>query len=310
METNELILKFEDKEEVFNFADKINKIDNEKLVKILGRENVKNSNSTLIIKSMNLPIYDVIQFKINVSEVGSFLFNFEKDKMNDQIREEILSKIATLHDDVEPTKETQTNKIKNLIKIVSEYEEIYCSYVPNGKFKLTFEELNETLKEIEFAFPILFLENNEKGIFDVEGSKLGFRKFTIDYLFTSIFSILMSFGVMVGIFQIYNKQSVAAFLLVLAFIFFGVLCYSIYSVIYKQNKEVNKKLKYFLLIYTTIGIVVGIAIGWIVCRFALKIEVEGLSLKNIGLISGAVSIALSIASIYTPKLINFIVKKI
>ena len=64
MKTNELILKFEDKEEVFNFADKINKIDNEKLVKILGRENVKNSNSTLIIKSMNLPIFDVIQFKI------------------------------------------------------------------------------------------------------------------------------------------------------------------------------------------------------------------------------------------------------
>ncbi|MBQ0009095.1 MAG: hypothetical protein KBS97_02350 [Firmicutes bacterium] len=310
MKTNELILKFEDKEEEYNFADKINKIEDGKLVKILGRENIKNSNSTLIIKSMNLPISDVIQFKINVSEVGSFLFNFEKSKMNDQIREEILSKITKLHDDVEPTKETQINKIKNLISIVSEYEEIYCSYLPNGKFKLSFDELSEALKDIEFSFPILALENKEKGIFDVEGSKLGFRKFTIDYLFTSIFSILMSFGVMTGIFQIFNKQSIAAFLLVLAFVFFGVLTYSIYSVIYKQNKEVNKKLKYFLLIYTTVGIAVGIIIAWIVCKFALKVEVEGLSLTTVALISGGASLALSIASIYTPKLINLIVKKI
>ena len=310
MKTNELILKFEEKEEVYNFADKINKIENEKLAKILGRENVKNSNSTLIIKSMNLPISEVIQFKINVSEVGSFLFNFEKQKMNDQIREEILSKITKLHDDSEPSKESQINKVKNLIKIISEYEEIYCSYLPNGKFKYTFEELSEALKDIEYSFPILLLENKEKGIFDAEGSKLGFRKFTIDYLFTSIFSVLMTFGVMTGIFQIFNKQSIAAFLLVLAFVFFGVLTYSIYSVIYKQNKEVNKKLKYFLLIYTTIGIVVGIVVGWVICKFALNIEVEGLSLKNVALISTGISLALSIASIYTPKLINLIVKKI
>ena len=310
MKINELILKFEDKEEVYNFADKINKIDDQKLVKILGRENVKNSNSTLIIKSINLGISDVIQFKINVSEVGSFLFNFEKEKMNDQIREEILSKITKLHDENEPTKELQINKIKNLIKIASEYEEIYCSYLPNGKFKLNFEELSEALSDIEISFPILVLENKEKGVFDAEGSKLRFRKFTVDYLFTSIFSLLMTFGVMTGIFQIFNKQSIAAFLLVLAFVFFGVLIYSIYSVIYKQNKEVNRKLKYFLLIYTTVGIVVGIIVGWVICKYALTIEVEDLSLKTVALISAGVSLALSVASIYAPKLINLIVKKI
>ena len=77
--------------------------------------------------------------------------------MNDQIREEILSKITKLHDDVEPTKETQISKIQNLIKIVSEYEEIYCSYVPSGKFKLNFEEISETLKDVEFSFPLLVL---------------------------------------------------------------------------------------------------------------------------------------------------------
>ena len=310
MKTNALILKFEDKEQEYNFADKINKIDDDKLVRILGRENVKNTNSTLIIKSMNLPISEVIQFKINVTEVGSFLFNFEKQKMNDEVRAEILEKITKLHSDSEPTKETQIEKVKNLIEILSQYDEIYCSYTPNGKFKLSYEELNDALKDIDFSFPILFLQNNEKGIFDAEGTKLGFRKFAIDYLFTSIFSILMTFGVMTGVFQIFNKQSIAAFLLVLAFIFFGVLTYSIYSVIYKQNKEVNKKLKYFLLIYTTIGIIIGTILAWVICKYALKIEVEGLSLKTVALISVGVSLALSVASIYTPKLINLIVKKI
>ena len=310
METKELILKFEDKEEVYNFADKINKINNPKLVKILGRENVKNSNSTLIIKSMNLPIFDVIQFKINVSEVGSFLFNFEKGKMNDQIREEILSKITKLHDDVEPSKETQINKVKNLIKIVSDYEEIYCAYVPSGKFKFDLDDLTNSLSDVDIEFPILLLENNEKGIFDVENSKLGFRKFTIDYLFTGIFSVLMTFGVLTGMFEVLNKQSVAAFLLVIAFVFFGVLCYSIYSVIYKHKQEVNKKLKYFLLIYTTLGIIVGTIIGYLICRYTLKVEVESLSLKNVTLISVGISLALSVASIFTPKLINLVVKKI
>jgi len=310
MKTKELILKFEEKDNTYNFADRINKINDQKLVKILSRENVKNSNSTLIIKSMNLAIFDVIQFKINVSEVGSFLFNFEKGKMDDKIREEILSKISKLHDNVEPSKETQISKIKNLIKIVSEYDEIYCSYVPNGKYKFTFEELSGALNEIDFDFPILVLENNSKDIFDVKNSKLGFRKFTVDYVFTSVFSILMTFGIMTGIFQIFNKQSIAAFLLVLAFIFFGVLCYSIYSVIYKQNKEVNKKLKYFLLIYTTVGIIAGLAIGFVVCKYALKNEVEGLNLSNVIYISAGVSLAISIASIFVPKLINFVVKNI
>lgn len=310
MKTNELILKFEEKDELYSFKQKINEVSNNKLIKYLGRENVRNSNSTLIIKSMNLPIFDVIQFKINVSEVGSFLFNFEKEKMNDKIREEILSKISSLHDNVEPTKETQINKIINLIKIVSEYDQIYCAYVPSGKFKLNIQELSDSLKEIDFAFPILLLVNNEKDIFDAEKSKLGFRKFSIDYLFASIFSILMAFGIMTGIFQIYNKQTIAAFLLVLSFVFFGVLCYAIYSVIYKNKKEINRGLKYFLLIYTTIGIAVGIIIAFFVCKYALKVEVEGLSLKKIILISTGISIAISIVSIYVPKLINLIVKKI
>ena len=310
MKTKELILKFEESDNLYNFADKINKIEDKKLVKILGRENVKNSNSTLIIKSMNLAIFDVIQFKINVAEVGSFLFNFKKDKMNDKIREEILSKISELHDNVEPSKETQIKKIKNLIKIVSSYDQIYCSYVPNGKFKFTIDELKECLDKVNFDFPILVLENNEKDIFDAENSKLGFRKFSIDYIFTTIFSILMSFGVLTGVFQIFNKQSIAAFLLVLAFVFFGVLSYSIYSTIYKQNKEVNRKLKYFLLIYTTIGILAGTVLGIVVSKFAIEVVVEGLSLLTVSIISGAISLALSIASIFVPKLINLIVSKI
>lgn len=310
MKINELVLKYSDKEEVYNFADKINKIEDQKLVKILGRENVKNSNSTLIIKSMNLAIFDVIQFKINVSEVGSFLFNFEKGKMNDNLREEILSKISKLKSESEPTKEDQILKVKNLLTIISKYDQIYCSYIPSGKFKFSFEELSSSLSEFGHSFPILYLCFNDKEIFETKGNKVSFRKFTIDYLFTSIFSILMTFGIVVGIFQIFNKQTIAAFLLVLAFVFFGVLCYSIYSVIFKQNKEIDRKLKYFLLIYTTLGILLGTLLGLIVCKYALVIEVEGLSLKTVALISICVSLALSIASIYTPKLINLIIRKI
>lgn len=310
MEKKEFVLKFEESEELYSFNKNINLVSDKKLVKFLGRENVRNSNSTLIIKSMNLPIYDVLQFKINIAKIGSFLFNFSKEYLNEKTREELLSKISELRSDEEPTKETQCKKISKLIEIVSKYELIYASFVPNGPIEISFDEFAEVLKNSEHNFPILYLDSKQKDVYKVEDGQFVFRKFAIDYIFTSIFALLMSFGVMTGVYQIYNKQSVAAFLLVLAFIFFGVLSYSIYSVIYKEKAEVNKKLKYFLLIYTTIGIALGIVLSYIVCKFAMKAEVEGLSLTKIGAISAGISLALSIASIYVPKLINLIVKKI
>lgn len=312
----ELVLKFEDKDELYTFSDKISRIDDPKLVKILIRENIKNSNSSLIIKSLDLPIYDVIQFKINVSEVGSFLINFEKDKIDDQKRESLITRISELRDNEEPTKDKQTEKIKKLISILAQEELIYCVYAPKGDLKLSFEDLSCAIGDIEFNFQILFIESKEKETIEktnvkkTKEEKTTFKKFTVDYIFITIFSLLMTFGMTTGIYQIYNEQSIAAFLLVLSFIFFGVLSYAIYSVIYKKHVEISKFLKYFLLIYTTVGIIIGGAIGFVICSYVLETNVEGINIATIMIMSPLISLALSICSIFIPKLINLVTKKL
>ena len=86
MKKQPLVLKFEEENNEYIFDNKINVIENKKLVENLEKENIKNENSSLIFKSMNnLAIYDVIQLKINLSDTGVFLVNFEKDKLTESI---------------------------------------------------------------------------------------------------------------------------------------------------------------------------------------------------------------------------------
>ena len=64
MKLNELVFKFEEDKNEFSFSENLCLIDNKKLIKNLSRENIKNGNSSLIIKSMNdlgIPINGLIK---------------------------------------------------------------------------------------------------------------------------------------------------------------------------------------------------------------------------------------------------------
>ena len=385
----------------------------------------------------NLPIYDIIQLKVNVCDTGTFLVNFDKESFTSEIRENLILKIKELKDDVEPTFETQTNKINKLIKILNEVEPLYCVFKSTGDVELTFDDFKslektnfilvvlkrkvhapkpvvtkEPIKEvkspvlkakseeieqndisesviIEPLEPILYtgskitphpiVKNNKKLLeenkdylvycndinvgeatatiefignysetsqmeiyfeivsvqpkaqkenrirkdrfkefknklskisFSFKKPVLNFPKFSFDYLFLSLFCMLFSFGVLTGIYEILNKQSTAAFLLVLAFIFLAVGYYSAYSIIYKRYKEKYQGLKYFLLIYTLLGSAIGLALGYIISKFALTQEAEELNFNLLITISIPVSLVVPSLSIFFSKLINLIIKKI
>lgn len=334
MESEKLVLKFEESKDELEYENKVILIEDKKLINELRKENIRNGNSSLQIKSLNdLPIYDVIQLKINVAETGTFLVSFSKEKIDEQVREELLNKIKELKDNVTPTFETQSEKIKKLINILNEYNPIYISYRSSGDIKIGFENL----KDLVVSSPLFVLQKLEKpkkvkAIKEPKPKKelkINFKKihfnfklprfpqiniefplFSVDYLFTGIFALLLGFGLVTGIYEIVNQQSVAIFLLILAGIFLGVDYYTVYATLYKKGKLNYRGLRYWLLLYILVGSTIGIVVGYVVSKYALKAEVENINFGFIMAIGAPCAAVGSALSIYASMLINLIVKKI
>ena len=151
----EVIFKFEEDENEFSFSENLSFTNDLKLVKTLMRENIKNGDSSLILKSMNnLPIYDVIQIKINLLDTGTFLANFDKENFDEETREKLISDIKKLKDDVEPTLQTQKKKISKLIKILNKANPLYVTFRQHGDINITFDDF-KTLESTSFMLIVL-----------------------------------------------------------------------------------------------------------------------------------------------------------
>lgn len=335
MKVKQLVFKFEEDKNEFVFDQQLTFIEDKKLIKTLEKENIKNEGSSLIIKSMNnLPIYDVIQIKINLSETGTFLASFDKSKIDEKVREKLLAGISSLKDGVEPTKDTQIKKIKNLLVILDRYNPIYVTYKNGDDIQIDKESFNEIVETTLFAYPLLILKKKEEKTKEIHINFLKHKKikkteetqsedskkprkeividyplFNFDYLFNALFCLLFSFGVLVSIFELINKESISVFLIIITVIFLGITYFSVYSTIYKKHVEKYKGLKYWILLYLGVGTAAGLAIGYIVAKFALKTENE-IDYNLILAISIPSSIVLTLISIFPAKLINLISKKL
>lgn len=162
MKINELVFKFEEDKNEFSFSENLCLIDNKKLIKNLSRENIKNGNSSLIIKSMNdLPIYDVIQLKIRLDDTGSFLVNYSKENFTEEKRESLINKIKELKDNEEPTLEKQKVKISKLIGILNTSNPMFAVFRQNGDINIGFDDFKELTQS---SFILLIIKNKEKAV--------------------------------------------------------------------------------------------------------------------------------------------------
>lgn len=343
MKVKDVVFKFEEQNDEFSFKEKINVLEDKKLIKVLGKENIKNEDSSLIILSMNnLPVYDVIQLKINVAETGVFLVNFSKEEFTEEIRKEALHKIGELKDNITPTKETQINKIKRLLIILDKYKPIYATYTSKHDIEIEVEDFNNISNEIRYSFPIILLTNKKKkehkkihitipNIFKREKKEkvktketkvkvektqiakkeivIDFPLFSFDYLWNAIFALSLGYAVPVAIYEVLNNDLISIVLFVMTAIFIGIGYVSDYSTLYRKGVERFKGLKYWLLLYVLIGAAIGLAVGYVVAKFGLKTNNE-INYSLILYISIPSSIVVSLAGIPASKLINLIIKKI
>lgn len=327
MENPSLVLKFKDQEQEYSFENKVSLIEDKKLLQVLSKPNIKNQDSSLLIKSLNdTHISDVIQIKINISETGFVLASFSKETLTDETRTQLIEEIGKLKNTEVPTKENSLQKTQDLLVILNNFHPIYAVFSNTGDIKLSIDELSE----IELFFPLLVLaqperkmifkikktkeENNDPKKEKVHREKTKKRKeyqpfalFDSDYFFVLFFALLAAFSITASVFELMNEEGIAAFLIVLAVILTITLVISVTSVVYKKGELRNPWLRYYLGIFVLVGAIIGVVGSYFVCKFLLKTEIENFDYKKMILISSLISLVL-LASLSLSRLANLINK--
>ena len=328
MENQNLVLKFKDLEQEYSFENKVSLIEDKKLLQVLSKPNIKNQDSSLLIKSLNdTHISDVIQIKINISETGFVLASFIKETLTDEARTQLLEEIGKLKNTEAPTKENSLQKTEDLLVILNNFHPIYAVFSNTGDIKLSIDELSE----IELFFPLLVLAQPErKMIFKIKETKeenndpkkekvhrektqkerkeyQPFALFDSDYFFVLFFALLAAFSITASVFELMNEEGIAAFLIVLAVILTITLVISVTSVVYKKGELRNPWLRYYLGIFVLVGAIIGVVGSYFVCKFLLKTEIENFDYKKMMLISSLISLVL-LASLSLSRLANLINK--
>ena len=330
MENQKLVLGFKDRETEFSFENKVFVIQDKFLLENLSKPNIKNQNSSMIIKSLNdTHISDVIQIKINVAETGHFLVSFAKESLDEEKRTELLKQIGNLKSDETPSIDIQFKKIQDLLEILNNFGPIYATFVNNGDIKIE----TSKLEELQLGFPLLILEQPKKK-FDIKIGKPKkekqpkvekepkqkkthqykeknyepFSLFDVDYIFALIFALLGSFAITASVFELMNKEGIAAFLIILGVVFTITLVIAVYSTVYKKCQVRNSWLRYYLAIYIIIGIAGGIVTSYFICKGVLKTEIEDFNYKKMMLISILISVVALLSSIESCRLANIFMK--
>ena len=339
MENLNLVLKFKDQEQEYSFENKVALVEDKKLIQNLSRPNIKNQDSSLLIKSLNeTHISDVIQIKINVAETGAFLVSFEKGSLPEETRTKLLEEIGKLKNTDAPSKDGSIQKIKELLGILNNYHPIYATFSNSGDIKIEISDIEQFV----LNFPLLMLaQPQRKMIFKVGKTKeeepkevkakvkkekpakpekvhkdkehkekvhkeyKPFALFDSDYFFVLFFAFLGAFSITASVFELMNKENISIFLIILAVILTITLVIAITSVVYKKGELRNPWLRYYLGIYVLIGLVIGVVSSFFVCKGLLKTEIEDFDYKKMILISSLVSASL-LASLSLSRLANLI----
>ena len=315
MKKKTLCFQFKNNDHKFLFEDKVFVITDKKLIQELEKPAYKNTESELIISSMNeTPIYDVVQVKVNLSETGYFLVSFSKETLTEEKRKNLLEEITSLKSKAVQTNSTQLKKTRKLLEILNKFHPIYATFVNNGIYKVNLTKLSEE----ELKFPVLVLDKKDKKTLfrfksnnsnKSNNSYAGFSLFEGEYLFIMLFALLGSFGVCTATFEIMNKQGIAIFLSILALAFAIILIIAMRSAIYKKGLIPHPLLRYYLCLFIIVGIALGTVSGFFVSKFLFKTEIEDFDYKKSLLISILVSLVAFLSSASTCRLANLIVRR-
>ena len=278
METNEF----------FEFKIGFSFLKSKKLYNALKTENFNNTESTLVIKSLNdTKINEVFQLKINIKHIGYFLVNLPLEENAKEKYLPLIEEIKLLKDESDD-KDKQLLKIEKVILILNKYNPIYSIFIGREDTFLYLKECNK----VEPSFPLLFpqieeevtvkvvekpTKENKKFKFDLKflsNLKINIDPpfFSLDFLFHLLFSLFLSFSLYVSIAFFYQGDLKGLFFIA-QFIFYGFcLVYNLYSSKYKGKRKNQKGEDIIIYSYIFLGTSIGCLVSVLFTNFALKME--------------------------------------
>lgn len=333
MEIKTLIIAQNNSDEKFTFNNKINLVTSTLLSDELLKENYNLGDSPFVIESNNnLALKDTFQLKIRIAQTGIMMVYFDKETLNDEQKQNILSEIKALKDGVTPTFDTQKAKIRKVVEIISKYNPMFIGYFNNGDFVFTSHTLEELLMDLEISFPLLIIvpsisfeenEAKEKKNKPAKSKKESAAVSTdkdlyikslkcIDFVFFGIFASFIAFGSIISGFEIQNGDGIAVFLIVLSVAFFGILTYAAYKS-YKERDLFQYKFKNLIIpcTYILVGIALGIVIGFLITNFVIKPKEEiAIDIPTLLVVGGLIALGASVVALSLPKPISLLINKI
>ena len=329
MEIKSLIISQNNSEEKFIFNNKINLVTSTLLSDELLKENYKLEDTSFFIESNNnLSLKDTFQLKIKIEKTGVMMVNFDKEALLDEQKQNLFNEIKTLKDGVTPTFDTQKEKIKKVIEIISKYEPMFVSYFNNGDFVFTSQIFTELLNDVEISFPILIVVPSiefEEKMNKEKPAKIKKEKTStneeysfknalkcLDFIFFGVFAAFIAFGSIISAFEIKNGEGIAVFLIVLSVAFFGVLTYAAYRV-YKEKDLFQYKIKNLIIpaCYILVGIALGVVIGFLLTTFVVKPKEDIIiDIPPLLVMGGLIALGASIIALALPLPISMLINKI
>lgn len=333
----------------YSFYEKVNLVLDQTLSVALAKENFSNKDSKIIVGDGSLtPIYDLFQIKIVVKGTGFFIANFSKDKMNEQLKDEIFAKLKTLKSEQPLNDESQKEKVRKALEFVSEYNPLFISFVNNGSPILTKSDFNLLIDPTKFETTLLVLmlpidyiipqsskpekkfslfkakepkpnepqpvkEKPIEQVSDVPAktNKEILKKYGYDYLFLALFTLIISASFMFGLALAFKGEMSSIFLFIITALFFGILIYAIRS--YEKsvpNWKYNFNNIKFPVLAIILGLGIGIGVGYLIVYFIIKgTEENPLDYGKILLISALSTTGMTLLAMVMPEAINFIQKK-
>ena len=295
-------------------------LDNDELKKLLLNPNYENEDSPFVFV-MNegeeeLPIFDTIQVKINIKDVGELLVNFHKETFDKEARKQLLNNLSTL-------KEIDVNEEGNLNKKLSSVYDFLKElpiYYAIFSIKHRFNEVEEIIKLNSLVFLTIYTNDeiieeikeepinneNEKASEEVATQeneknpenqfKLLFKRFKKEYskhIINLVYSLLLA---MVATFAsvFFIQKDVGYGFLFVAFIlaFIGLLSYDYYEL--KNSYQKYHPLDLVLLaVETIIAFSLGILLSSALIKGLLKFD-NPVDYKKLILVSSIVVIGSSL----------------
>lgn len=333
MEFRQLIITQKDTQQRYVFNNRVNLVVSTDLSdELLIPNNSGVETSYLIESEEDIALNDVFQIKINIAQTGTMMLNFKKDALSEEQKQQFVQDLSALKDGVEPNDETQKAKIVKVIEIAEKYNPLFICYANTGDFIFTKSTFEGLIKDKELAFPILILLNSldfaaksEKPskkktskktapkVKKIGGLKFDFSALkNLDFIFFGIFSLFILFSLIISIFEFQNGEAIAVFLVVLSVIFLGTLIYAVYRASGEDEDFYKSWTKLIIpIIYIVIGNGLGVLAGFLVCKFALKVNDD--KVINYTLVYALpiiISLVVTIGSLWSSIPLSPIIRKI